>query len=367
MSEKMHSESADHEALTAEPNEADRVEFQESAKTPEVPEESEKCVSKKKKTIAIFSVCGVACIVLVVALVVAFSGPKMPDLVGEKPYDAWVKLTEVIPEDQIAFQTQDEFPAPPEKESDYSQWVVAGQSVSPGATIGSNVVTVTIEPNEEYAAQRTQIVEKFIDTNSDESLEITYDDLGNVLILTMTICSENQPYYPIGFSPVDSDPQKEANTLAASLDCNVILLVKEGDWVGWIYTGSSAQSPNSSIAACDALVNAINDDAITFAKENRIRALENHLLYFNSIGLDAEYKAVDSDHIYITYAPKSHGSYNMVDGEIQDGQSGADSAALYTRANITCTYLNERGETVKTYYGSPTSFIIDPSTGNYIP
>lgn len=368
MSEKMHSESADHEALTAEPNEADRVEFQESAKTPEVPDGSEKCVSKKKRTIAIFGACCAACIVLVVALVVAFSVPKMPDLIGAKPYDALVKLAEVIPEDQIAFQTQEEFPALPEKEGDYSQWVVVNQSVSNGASIGSgDTVTVTIKPEDEYMAQREQIIKTYIEKISDSDLDISYDDLGNTLLLTVKEHGEEEPYYPIGYREEELDFQSEIKSLATSLDTNAILFLYIGDWLQGIYVGLPPESPNSMQETSFAIVGAINEEAIVYSKENSTRALENHMLQQNSIGGNMTYKVIDSGHIYIVGTPKPGTSYQMDGGEIRDGQLIADSAALFTRANVTCTYLDGNGNTVKTYYGSPTSFIIDPSTGKYMP
>lgn len=359
MAENKTPDSFEQQPNLPEPQEAERVSFTAENST-------KKPMSKKTKTIILFSTAGVSLVVLIISLVFLFSGPKMPDLVGEKPYDAWVELAEVIPEEQIVFQTQDEFPALPEQESDYTEWTVIKQSISPGMTIGSNeAVTVTITPDDNLASQRKKIIDTFIADNADDETAFTYEDLGDILVVKLQVSSDLQPYFPIGMGELLV--QSYVDSLSKDLAGDVIFITYLGDWICQINYAQSSQSPNSTKITCGALVKSINDEAINIAKENSIRALENFMLLMNNDGGNASYKVVDQNNIYISGAPKRGSSYNMIGDDIKDGQRSTSSAALFTRANVTYTFLDGDGYTVKTYYASPTSFIVDPKTGKFIP
>lgn len=346
---------------------------EETDNSAQLSESDDKSKSKKRNTIiAVAGVGGAIFVAAIVILVLVFSGPKMPDLVGEKPYAAKVALAEIIDKDCIVFQTQDEIRANPENESDYSEWVVVDQSVSSGSSISDGTVTITIKPTDEYMARRERIITEFIGNQEKvydwKEGEITYTDFGDVLIIVFKPQkSEYSDYWPIGFTFDENGSQVEADQLASALGSDVIDLAYEGDWLSLVTLGMYSQSPQSAQEKTKLLTQKIIEDGIEYSKANREKALDNFRKGEQKYDdASVKYELTDEG-AYIIKVQCDKRSYTWTEGEEYDKQRqrNADSAARYLWAPVSIGYIDGDGSLYKHFDANPTLCLWDKDTGSY--
>lgn len=244
--------------------------------------------------------------------------------------------------------------------------IVAGILLLIAVIVASAFVTSCNETN-----RRERIIVDYLENQHDvygwERDELSYKDYGDVVIVRFKSSDPDiLKHGPIGVSFDEAGAQIEADQLASSLDCDVVIVNYEGDWLYCINLGLPTTSSSGFQEKTKSLVRAALDEGIEHAKKCRKQALDGFVDWYSDNDCSVKYEITDDEVTYIVFQAKSGIEWIKGDNDDEWRKSIAESAAHYLWMPVSVGFINGDGSLYGHFDSYPKSYLYDKSTGDFV-